>query len=160
MVLSVLWLSLPALAELRTRYYADEEDFVVLLSASPYDELPRWDAPPGDDCGWIAEDPRVAMDPPRSHFNLLDPQEAATLRGEDGCLRWCLDIQDWRWSSRGVRDRGIRLRYLYALQPEAVVLERSSGYACLVMRVGERSTGAPPFTEWHGRGHPADTRLP
>ena len=159
-VLGVLGLSLPALAALRTRYYADEAEFVALLSSPPYDALPRWEAPPDEDCGWIAEDPRVAMEPPRSHFNLLDPQEAAALRGDDGCLRWCLDIQDWRWSSRGVRDRGIRLGYLYALRSEAVVLERSSGYACLVMRVGDRATDASLLTEWHGRGHPADTRLP
>lgn len=159
-ILGILWLSLPALFDLRERFYAEEDAFVAILSAPPYDDLPRWDGPPDDDCGWIAEDARVASDPPRSHFNLLSPQEAAALRGDGGCLRWCLDIQDWRWSSRSVRDRGIRLRYLYALRSEAVVLERSSGYACLVMRVGERSTGASLLTEWHGRGHPADSRLP
>ncbi len=160
LVLGVLGLSLDGLRDLRVRYYGDEEAFAALLDAPPWGGLDRLSAPPAGDCGWVAEDPRVAGDPVRSHFNLLSPAEADGLRGADGCLRWCLDAQDWRWSSRGVRDRAIRLSRLYDLQAEAVVMERSSGYACLVMRIGARSAGASALAERHGRGHPADTRIP
>ena len=160
LVLGALGLTGPALRDQRVRYYAEEEVFADVLMQPPWGDLPRLDAPPSVDCGWVAEDPRVAGDPARSHFNLLSAQEAESLRGESGCLRWCLDIQDWRWSSRGVRNRAIRLAHLYEVRAEAVVLERTSGYACLVMRIGERTADASPLVEWHGRGHPADTRIP
>ena len=73
-----------------------------------------------------------------SHFNVLDAAEAEALRGEGGCLRWCADVQDWRWSSRGVADRARRMHRLYELTPVAVVSEPASGYACLVWEVGPR----------------------
>ncbi|MDG1480234.1 MAG: hypothetical protein P8R54_11620 [Myxococcota bacterium] len=160
LVLGALGLSVAGIFEMRDRFYGGEEAFMALLDGPAWAALPRWNEPPDEDCGWIAEDERVAAEPVRSHFNLLSASEADRLRGADGCLRWCLDAQDWRWSSRGVRDRAIRLSRLYDLHAEAVVLEQTSGYACLVMRVGERSTGASPLAEWHGRGHSADTRIP
>jgi hypothetical protein len=151
------------MADLRERYYASEEAFEAELSQAPWASLPRIAARPGvsEGCGWIAEDERVSVDPARSHFNLLDAAEVASLRGEGGCLYWCADIQDWRWSSRGVRSRARRLERMYVLRPTAVVVEQSSGYSCLVMWVGERDFRPWPFVaEWHGRGHPADTFLP
>ena len=133
------------LPQMRTLFYAEDAVFLATLQAPPWQELPVYTpdrvptavAPPGQ-CGWVAEDPRVARDPPISHFNLLDPVEADRLRGPDGCLRWCADIQDWRWSSRGVRDRAQRLHHLYELRPVAVVRDEDSGYACGVWQVGRR----------------------
>jgi len=133
------------LSPLRTTYYGPEERFLALLDSPPYDELPRHPlervatvvAPPGR-CGWVAEDFRVARDPPRSHFNVLDPVEADGLRGPDGCLRWCADVQDWRWSSRGVRDRATRLHHLYETMPVGVVEDADSGFACVVWQLGRR----------------------
>lgn len=132
------------LHDLRPRFYGSEEAHAAALSAGPWAALPRWSperarSRGGQACGWVAEDPRVSSLPVASHFNLLDPAEAAALRGPGGCLRWCADVQDWRWSSRGVRDRALRLARLYALRPLAVVEEPRSGYACLVLEVGERT---------------------
>jgi hypothetical protein len=90
------------------------------------------------DCGWVVEDHRVRRGPVRSHFNLLEPSEVAQLRGSEGCLLWCKDVQDWRWSSRSVSDRAQRLEHLFELQPVAVVVEPNSGYACLAMQIGSR----------------------
>ena len=93
-------------------------------------------------CTLVAEDPRVVGDPPLSHFNLLDPAETARLRSAGGgCLQYCTDLQDWRWSSRGVRDRAIRIERLYQLRALAVLSEPDSGYACLLHEVGARRTG-------------------
>ena len=148
--------------DLYPRFYGSEEAYVAKLSEEPWAALPRLAEPPGraEGCGWIAEDERVADVPPRSHFNLLSAAEVAGLRGADGCLHWCVDVQDWRWSSRGVRSRAQRLDRMYILHPVAV-MEHASGYSCLVMRVGERSKRAWPVAPgWHGRGHSADSFLP
>ena len=53
-------------------------------------------------------------------------------------LLWCADVQDWRWSSRGVRDRALRLAHLFDLTPAFVVTDSATGYGCVVMEVGER----------------------
>jgi len=123
------------------RYYGSESDFLAVLDRAPYDQLPRveWSGQPPQDCGWVAEDHRVAAPVVASHFNLLHPDEEANLRGSDGCLKWCLDVQDWRWSSRGVRDRALRLGHIFDLTPSAVVVDSATGYACLTMDVGHRT---------------------
>lgn len=133
------------LPAMRAAFYAEDAAFLASLEAPPWAGLPVYAtaqvptavAPPGQ-CGLVAEDPRVARDPPLSHFNLLDPAEAESLRGPDGCLRWCADLQDWRWSSRGVRDRARRLHHLYETRPVAVVRDEESGYACAVWQIGRR----------------------
>ena len=148
------------LSDLRTRFYGSEEAHASVLGEEPWGGLPRWSVASarerdGVPCGWVAEDPRVAADPVASHFNLLDPTEAAGLRGPDGCLRWCADVQDWRWSSRGVRDRAVRLAHLYALRPVAVVEEPRSGYGCLVFEVGARTCCGAAKDPGDPRGTPA-----
>ncbi len=84
LVLGALGLSVSGLLDLRERYYGEEEAFAATLDEPPWADLPRWDAPPGGDCGWVAEDERVAGEPARSHFNLLSVEEADGLRGADG----------------------------------------------------------------------------
>ncbi|MEC9389166.1 MAG: hypothetical protein VX944_03760 [Myxococcota bacterium] len=137
---AMIGLSGADLGDTAGRYYGSEDRFVAKLGAEPYGSLPRveWTGSPPDDCGWVAEDQRVAARPIASHFNLLRPEEAAQLRGSDGCLKWCVDVQDWRWSSRGVRDRALRLAHLFVLTPTAVVVDSSTGYACLSVDVGHR----------------------
>ena len=93
----------------------------------------------------------------------LDPAEEAALRGPSGCLAWCLDVQDWRWSSRGVRDRAIRLARLFPLEPAAVVIDPTSGYSCLMARLGARRQGPALLRETldgYGRGTQADPPIP
>ena len=140
-----LGLSVAGTADLSARYYGDEDTFVALLEQGEYAELPRLDIRdvPPKDCGWVAEDARVAADPVASHFNVLRPEEEASLRGSDGCLRWCVDVQDWRWSSRGIRDRAQRLSHIFELTPRHVVTDPGTGYACLVMDVGQRTVPIP-----------------
>ncbi len=142
---ALLVLLVSDLVALRERFYGSEEAYLMKLEQdSRWRSLPRWSVaealldPTGEVCGWVGEDPRVAIDPVRSHFNLLDPLEAESLRGPNGCLRWCVDVQDWRWSSRGVRDRALRVAHLFAVEPVAVVTDSSSGYGCLVLDVQSR----------------------
>ena len=152
------------LGDMRDRFYGSEERYAELLTADDeWSQLPRWSAEQArSDCGWISEDPRVAPVPQRSHFNLIDPAEAESLRQGDGCLRWCVDVQDWRWSSRGVRDRALRTVRLFDMKPVAVVEEAGSGYACLVMELERRrccSSDATPKRPEHG-GNAAERPLP
>jgi hypothetical protein len=123
-------------------FYASEEAYIEALPA----DLPRLAVHERPDCALISEEHRVAGDDQRSHFNLLDPAEAEALRAEgQGCLHWCPDLQDWRWSSRGVRDRALRTLHLYPATPLAVLEHRESGYACLLLELGERRE---PIEAW------------
>jgi hypothetical protein len=133
------------LVDVRERFYGSEAEFVNQLSSPPWSDLERkmWPDEVDGDCGWVAEDARVRRGPVASHFNLLDPEEEQGLRGSDGCLRWCVDVQDWRWSSRGVRDRALRLSHLFEMEPAFVVMEPVTGYACLVMDIGQRMIRTP-----------------
>lgn len=143
--LAALGLSVLGVVDMSERYYGSEESFAALLEEGSYASLPRVDIAevPPSECGWVAEDARVAADPVASHFNILRPEEATRLRGSDGCLRWCVDVQDWRWSSRGIRDRAQRLSHIYGLSPLHVVTDPDTGYACLVMDVGQRTVPIP-----------------
>ena len=147
------------LGDTAARYYGSEDRFVAVLESEPYGDLPRveWSGSPPDDCGWVAEDQRVAARPIASHFNLLRPEEAEQLRGSDGCLKWCVDVQDWRWSSRGVRDRALRLAHLFDLTPTAVVVDSSTGYACLSVDVGHRKRAGIWLND---EPHPKEPRSP
>ena len=145
----------PDLVSLRWRYAGSEQAFAALLRRPPYAELPvrtlrrpamSGRSPVDPNCGWISEDERVSTPPLSSHFNLWDPAEAESLRGAGGCLHWCLDANDWRWDSRSVRDRAMRVAHLYEITPIAVVEEPSSGYACLVMEIGQRRCCGPGLT--------------
>mgnify|MGYP007063375195 CR=1 FL=1 len=137
---------------MRNTFYGDEEEFKRTLSDSPNGGLPRWSlddlwtTEDGDWCEVVGEDHRLLASRPSgldarvvSHFNVLRAEEAMKLRGDGGCLRWCMDVQDWRWSSRGVRDRAYRVLSLYETQSIAVVDDEASGYICLVKSVGART---------------------
>ena len=123
-------------------FYASEEAFVAELPA----DLPRLRVDERPACTLISEEYRVVGDAQLSHFNLLDPAEASRLRAEgDGCLQWCPDVQDWRWTSRGVRDRALRVLHLYPSRPVAVLEHAESGYACLLLELGPRRS---PTQAW------------
>lgn len=162
-------LFLVGLADLWGRYYGSDDAFEAALAHGAWARLPRVIAlagdhsprgPLGDGCGWVGPDPRNPGDPQNSLFNLWNSDEADALREATGCLRWCADAEDWRWSSRGERDRALRLDHLYALHPYAVVEEPRSGYTCLAMEVGHRrccGAGEPPLPTRIGE---ATERLP
>ena len=138
-----LGLSVAGTADLSARYYGDEDTFVALLEQGEYAELPRLDIRdvPPKDCGWVAEDARVAADPVASHFNVLRPEEEASLRGSDGCLRWC-GCPRLRWSFAASETAPSACR-TSLLTPRHVVTDPGTGYACLVMDVGQRTVPIP-----------------
>lgn len=142
-----LALCVVGLADMRERFYGEEDRYNELLATDPrYASLPRLTLAAartrdGLPCGWVNEDPRAAATPVASHFNVIKPDEAGALRGPGGCLRWCADVQDWRWSSRSVRDRALRTAHLYGLEAVGVVEEPHSGYSCLVLELGRRQYG-------------------
>ncbi len=125
-------------ADVADRYYAPEQDFAASLDS----ELPEWSLEALGHCALISEDGRVLPeDQQRSHFNLLDPWEAEALRDRHGCLFWLVGFQDYRWSSRSVRDRLLRVEHLYDTLPRAVVKDHDSDYVGLVVQVGPRRPG-------------------
>lgn len=163
MLVGMAGLSAADLNDTANRYYGSEDRFIAVLNQAPYRDLPRvqWSGSPPADCGWVAEDRRVADRPVASHFNLLRPEEEASLRGSEGCIKWCVDVQDWRWSSRGVRDRALRLQHLFTLSPSAVVVDSSTGYACLTMDVGHRKRSRTrPIDETNVRTSRSDIGVP
>ena len=109
-----------------------------MLSRYPQAELREMTPEERPNCTLIAEADPIAESPPLSHFNLLADREAEGLRARTGCLHWCPDVQDGRWSSRAVLDRAIRIESLYELMPLGMVREPLSGYACFLYEVGSR----------------------
>lgn len=136
------------LADLRKRYYGDTAAFLDALGAAPFSALPRRTDPfaldlASRDCGWVDEaGPRAG----HTALDLLDPQVAARLR-VDGCLRWCYDLDDWRWSSRAVHSRARRIAELYRLTPEAVLRDPTTGYTCLLLWVGASEPRPWPWAD-------------
>ena len=160
--IALLALLVHGLQNQRQRYYAPDERWQAQITAPPWRDLPRWSLTTvsqdrAQGCPWVVEDHRLASDPPLSHFNLLDPVEVSNLRGPQGCLRWCLDAGDWRWSSRGIRDRSLRIAHLYRLEALALVEDPASGYLCLAVNLGPRRDS---FLEPRGKiQHPSGVSL-
>lgn len=111
------------------RFYATEDDFAATVQSFPplsWEEVRA--------CTLVCEDSRVVPEEQqRSHFNLLDPAEAEAMRAETGCIYWLYGVQDYRWSSRAVRDRALRLERLYDMQVRGVVQDSGRGYVALVL---------------------------
>jgi hypothetical protein len=133
-LLIMLAASVHELRDVALRYYMSDADFSARLPA----RLPRLTPSDASTCVVIGEDPRISETPGLSHFNLLAPAEAESLRARQGCLSWCLDLQDARWSSRAVRDRALRLSHLYVLAERGVLTQEDTGYECLLLDVGAR----------------------
>ena len=87
-------------------------------------------------CAWIIENEPFATDIARSHFNLYSLSEYQSYLEEYGCVDWCMGLEDWRWTSLGVRDRAIRVKHLYKLEKKAIV--EHAGSSCLQYRLAER----------------------
>ena len=89
-----------------------------------------------DGCAWIAESEPFAGTPVRSHFNVYSRQEFEGYKEEYGCVDWCFGLDDWRWTSLGVRDRATRVKHLYYMEAKAVV--EHEGASCLQYRLARR----------------------
>jgi len=144
--------------DMRERFYGTDDAFSVLLSEGEWGDLPRVSLEEavrsdGVACGWVSEASQAQSGAELSHFNLIRPEEVEIHRGPGGCLRWCADVQDWRWSSRSVRDRALRLMSLYHLEATAVLGE-PDGFQCLVLEVGPRNSARPDhIPDWLGPRH-------
>ena len=126
-------------ADIADRFYQAEEAWEEKMLARYSEAALREMTPEArPECALISEADVIAEQPPLSHFNLLDDREAESLRARTGCLHWCPDVQDGRWSSRAVFDRAIRIESLYDLEPIGMVREPLSGYACFLYEVGSR----------------------
>ena len=136
---SGLFVAVVDTADIATRFYQTEEAWEAAVRAR-YADVTLQDMTPESrpNCALISEADVIAEEPPLSHFNLIAHEEAEALRARTGCLHWCPDVQDGRWSSRAVLDRAIRVESLYELTPIGMVREPASGYACLLYEVGAR----------------------
>ena len=134
---AVILLHTKQVLDVQERWYAEPEQFGKAMQEA-YPELPvkTLNEAQKEQCAWINEENVFAGQPVRSHFNLLDPLEVEELRKEHSCIDWCLSLQDWRWSSLGVRDRAYRIMELYELEEKALVQEEEQ--VCLQFRVGKR----------------------
>ena len=141
--------------DMRDRFYGSDDRFNALLAEGVWAELPRMtlieaSTQDGESCGWVGEAESLGLSSTLSHFNLIDEMEEREVRGPNGCLRWCADVQDWKWSSRSVRDRALRLMHLYHLDAIGVLGE-SDGFQCLVIEVQERGVDDPDhIPDWMG----------
>ena len=134
------FLNVLGLHDVHLRYYATEETFASYLSER-YPDLPIQTLAQAKSkkCAWIGEAELIASSPPKSHFNLLQPSEVQSYFDTYGCIDWCSDHEDWRWTSLSVRDRNIRLRLLYRLQPTAIV--KVDDYRCILYELVKWNSG-------------------
>ena len=130
-VLLVLGVHLPALFALQLRYHAEPEDFFA-YAQSEYSAL-KSVSEYTDSCVLINENPPFAGERVYSHFNLWDTSEFERLESEFGCVNWCMDVHDWRWSSLGVHDRATRIQRLY--QTEGQLLLNVDQNLCVLFRL-------------------------
>ena len=62
--------------------------------------------------------------------------EFLSLKTEHGCVDWCRDYNDFRWSTLSVMERAYRIDHLYESKAIAVVSNESSD--CLQLRLERR----------------------
>ena len=127
----VVVLQLPALSELYERYQIEPEDFAVQITKE-YPNL-SIDTAYSEPCALINENQPFAQEPVLSHFNLWETDEFDRLTRVYGCVNWCMDWNDWRWSSLGVHDRATRLKHLYQTSPVSHL--KINGSECVLFRL-------------------------
>lgn len=64
-------------------------------------------------CARVAESDVFKQTPTLSHFNLYSKDEYNRLHENFGCIHWCLEYEQWRWTSLGVSDRNYRINEMY-----------------------------------------------
>lgn len=125
-------------------FYADQEDFHQFLREEYFD-LPHYSLSEARErgCAWVVEMEPFTVKYEKeneervlSHFNLLNLEEREDLRKQYSCIDWCFTVQDWQWSSLGVRDRAIRLKKLFKLKEISVV--QTKELQCLLYSVREK----------------------
>ena len=138
----VLWLGLSILSIFqlwmyRAIWYVQPEDFSAFLTEH-YGDLPKMSLQEAQmrSCARVVEIEPFAQGIPLSHFNLWEPSEEMTLREQYSCIDWCYTLEDWTWSSLGVRNRAIRLQGMYEITAVGIVW--SSNAQCLLFSVNKR----------------------
>lgn len=102
--------ALAALADTADRYYMNEEAFFAAHPGFQSAEIPHTSLEDGR-CYLITDNERLwERGLAGSHFNLMEPGEAALHWQEHGgCIRWLLDDGDHRADGLAVRPRAIKL---------------------------------------------------
>ena len=75
-------------------------------------------------CARIAESDIFQQEPVLSHFNLYNVSEYQDLQQEHGCVQWCLEFNQWRWTSLGVSDRNHRINNMYHTKILGLIKEK------------------------------------
>lgn len=93
------------------RYYATVEEFQARDLGFSGPELSHEVLEDGT-CYLITDNERLwSMGLAGSHFNLMEPGEAAThWQDHEGCIYWLFDFTDWRVDGLAVRARALKLR--------------------------------------------------
>ncbi len=100
------------------RYYATVEEFEAKAADFAGPELSHEELESGG-CYLITDNERLwSMGLAGSHFNLMEPGEAAThWRDHGGCIYWLFDFTDWRVDGLAVRARALKLRRWFSWEP-------------------------------------------
>lgn len=110
LLLATLGSSVLLLRDHAHRYYASVEDFVAAEPAFAGRRIPASDVEDGG-CYLITDNERLwERGRAGSHFNLMEPGEAAThWQDHDGCILWLREVGEWRLDGLGVRSRAYKL---------------------------------------------------
>ncbi len=94
-----------------TRYYVTVEEFQATHPGFESERLSR-EALEDGSCYLITDNERLwEMGLAGSHFNLMEPGEAALHWQEhDGCIKWLFDVTDYRVDGLAVRSRALKVQ--------------------------------------------------
>ena len=87
-------------------------------------------------CARIAESETFQQFPVLSHFNIYNHDEYQSLLQKYGCVYWCLEYDQWRWTSLGISDRNYRINKLYKTKMLGIMKEKEE--QCVLYDVQER----------------------
>lgn len=167
LLLATLATGVTATATSVERYYASVEDFQAAHEGTAGPAVPHDELEDGS-CYLITDNERLwSMELAGSHFNLMEPGEAAThWQDHDGCIIWLYDFTDWRVDGLAVRSRALKLRAWFSWEPMGHA-SFPDGHEAVLYRMTEPPWGMsapPPGWGWGGeeeiggdeeRGEPA-----
>ena len=120
----------------RRIHYASIELWDGHISSIESPNLPAIQIDEAQKCARIAESETFQQNPVLSHFNVYDHDEYQTLLQKHGCVYWCLEYDQWRWTSLGISDRNYRINKLYTTKMLGIMKENEQ--QCVLYDVQER----------------------